>query len=230
MIRHTIAILFVITIALFGGGCPLVKDTSLPREEPTPEQLFQKGQTLFEQKKYLQAIEVWEGLKSAHPDFGKMPELYMKLADASFEQGTYEDARARYKECIELYPSHQDIVRAKYMVGMSYYNEIKSIDLDSTALINAADEFASIKDASSNDEWKKKADEKYRECRKKLGQKELLKATEYLSKKQYKPASIAAQRVVDEFKDLGLDDQAKAILDRTKDKVKDTVDKTKGKE
>ena len=49
MIRHTIAILFVIVIALVGGGCPLVKNTPLPQEEPTPEQLFQKGQTLFEQ-------------------------------------------------------------------------------------------------------------------------------------------------------------------------------------
>jgi outer membrane protein assembly factor BamD len=218
MTRHTFALLFVILIALLAGGCPSLTNKSLPQEEPKPEQIFEKGQTLFEKKKYAEAIQVWESLKSAHPDFAKMPEVYIKLADASFKSSTYDDAIGRYRQYIELYPTHDDALRAKYMVGMCYYSQIKPTDLDSGSLGYAASEFESIRDGSSDNEWKKKADEKYRDCRKKIGEKELYKARTYLSLRQYKSARMAAQRVMDEFKDLGLDEKAQAILDKTKDK------------
>ncbi len=213
-------IILVIAIAFIVGGCPSLWTTvPQPGQEPTPEELFKKGKDLFDEKKYQQAIGVLENLKSAHPDFEKMPEVYMKLADASFENGVYDDAASRFKQFIELYPNHEDIVRAKYMVGMCYFNQIKGIDLDSSALVHAAEEFAHVRDRAGESEWKQKADEKYRECKKKLGERELYKARTYLNLSQYKSARLAAQRVLEEYKDLGLDDMAKAILDKTEGKV-----------
>ncbi|MEW6349795.1 MAG: outer membrane protein assembly factor BamD [Thermodesulfobacteriota bacterium] len=220
MSRRICHFITVIAIALIVGGCPSLWNTvRAPGEEPTPELLFKKGKNLFDDKKYQEAIQVLESLKSAHPDFENMPEVYMKLADASFEKGAYDDAASRFKQFLELYPNHEDTVRAKYMVGMCYFNQIKRIDLDSTALVHAAEEFKTVVDRGGESEWKKKAEEKYRECRKRLGEKELYKAQNYLNQSQYRAARLAAQRVLDEYKDLGLDDQAKAIVAKTEGRV-----------
>ncbi len=220
MSRRICQFITVIAIALIVGGCPSLWNTIRPpAEEPTPEQLFKKGKDLFDEKKYQEAIQVLENLKSAHPDFDNMPEVYLKLADASFQKGAYDDAASRFKQFIELYPNHDDIVRAKYMVGMCYFSQIKGIDLDSTALVHAAEEFKHVLDRGGENEWKTKAEEKYKECRKKLGERELYKAQTYLNISQYKSAKLAAQRVLEEYKDLGLDDKAKAILHKTEGRV-----------
>ena len=51
-----------------------------------------------------------------------------------------------------------------------------------------------------------------------LGEKELYKARHYQKRKQYTAARIAAQRVLDEYGDLGLDKEAQEIIDYVKGK------------
>ena len=57
--------------------------------------------------------ESYQKLKSAFPDFKKMPEVYLKIADASFEQGEHDKAISRYMQFMELYPGHEEVPRAK---------------------------------------------------------------------------------------------------------------------
>ena len=75
---------------------------------------------------------------------------------------------------------------------------------------------ASLVDDPASGEWRKKAEEKYKVCRRKLGEKELYKADTYLSLKKYKAARMAAQRVIAEYHGLGLDKRAQQIIDKTR--------------
>ena len=63
-----------------------------------------------------------------------------------------------------------------------------------------------------------KAEEKTRECERKLAEKELYKARSYISLGNYKAARLATQRVLDQYPKLGLDDEAKKLLERIKNK------------
>lgn len=205
-------------LAMVLAGCPSLWNAGKTEKQLSPEEMFRQAEDNFKSKDYPQAIELYERLKSAHPDFNKMPEVYMKLADASFEQGAYEKAASRYLQFMELYPAHKDIPRAKYQVAMCYFNQIKNTDLDSRAIKQALDSFKLVADNPNSEEWGKKAEEKKRECLKKLAEKEIYKARTYVSVGNYNAARLAAQRVLEEFPKMGFDEKAKELIDKIKGK------------
>ena len=59
------------------------------------------------------------------------------------------------------------------MIAMTLFKQIKGTELDDTMLRGAEAAFKQVLDDSTAGEWKTKAEEKYRECRKKLGEHEL---------------------------------------------------------
>lgn len=207
-----------LVLAFVLAGCPSLWNAGKTNKQLSPEEMFRQAEDNFKAKSYSQAIELYERLKSAHPDFNKMPEVYMKLADASFEQGSYEKAASRYLQFIELYPANKDVHRAKYQVAMCYFNQIKNTDLDSRAIKQALDSFKLVADDPNSAEWGKKAEEKKRECLKKLAEKEIYKARTYVSVGNYNAARLAAQRVLEEFPKMGFDEKAKELIDKVKGK------------
>jgi outer membrane protein assembly factor BamD len=208
----------VLFSALLLAGCPSLWSSGAVEKASTPEELFQKAEENFRNKNYSQSIEVFERLKSAHPDFKKIPEVYLKLADASFNQGSYEKAASRYLQFVELYPAEKEVPRAKFQIAMCYFNQIKNMDLDSRAVKLALDSFKLVADDANAGEWGKKADEKVKECLKKLAEKEIYKAQTYLSVSNYTAARLAAKRVLEEFPKMGYDDKAQELIKKLKGK------------
>jgi outer membrane protein assembly factor BamD len=201
------------------AGCPSVwQSKATESAEAGPEQLYKRAEELYGKKSYSEAADVYQKLRSAYPDFDKIAEVYERLGDAFFNADKYEEAISRYRQFIELYPNHKDRARAKYMVGMAFFKQVKGKDLDNSVVERAEQAFKEVSQDTEAGEWAKKAEEKYRECRKKLAEKELYKAETYLSMKNYKAAKIAAQRILDEFKDMGLDKDANNLIERLKGK------------
>lgn len=202
------------------AGCPSIWQTKPVSRDAGAEEMFKAAQKSFDSKRYADAADQLQQLKHSHPDFDKMPEVSLRIGDAFYNDGKYEEAFTRYRQFIELYPNHKDKYRAKYMIGMAHFKQIKSIDLDDTAVRRAEEAFKQVKDDPEAGEWAKKAEEKYRECRIKLAQKELDKAASSLSRSQYKSARLVLQRVVDEFAEQAPDavKEAKKTLDRIKSK------------
>lgn len=214
LIRLLLPIIFSICVA----GCPSLWNKGSVEKADTPEELFSRAEKLLKDKNYHEAVETLERLKSAHPDYSKIPEVYMKLADAAYDQGSYENAASKYLQFMELYPGSKEVPRAKFNVAMSYFKQIKGTDLDSRAINLALDSFKLVAGDPNGGEWAKKAEEKIKECRKKLAEKELYKAKTYLSVSNYRAARLVAQRILDEYSDLGFDEEAKKLLKRLKDK------------
>lgn len=200
------------------SGCPSLWQSSKAEKQLSADDLYQKAEAEFKKKNYAQAIELFERLKSAHPDFSKIPEVYLKLADASFDEASYEKAASRYLQFLELYPAHKEVAKAKFNVAMCYFNQIKNTDLDSRAVKSALDSFKQLANDANAGEWAKKAEEKTKECLKKLAEKEIYKAQTYVSVGNYKAARLSAQRVLDEFPKVGLDDKAQELIKKLKGK------------
>ncbi|MGC8908623.1 MAG: outer membrane protein assembly factor BamD, partial [Desulfomonilaceae bacterium] len=184
----------------------------------TPDEMFARAEKLIKEKNYDDAIETLERLKSAHPDYSKIEEVYLKIADAAFEKGSYENAASKYYQFMELYPASKQVPRAKFNVAMCYFKQIKGTDLDNRVIQQAVDAFKTVADDPNAGEWAKKAEEKIRECRRKLAEKELYKAKTYISVGNYKAARVAAQRVLDEYAKVGLDEDAQKLLKSIKNK------------
>jgi len=199
------------------GGCPGLSGVKAPADS-SPEDLYQRAEKRFQDKEYPEAVDAYQRLKSAFPDFEKMPAVYVKIGDALYASGDYEKAISRYLQFLELYPAHQYVPRVRYYVAMSYFNQIKNTDLDNAILQRASDAFKSLAADEKAGKWAEKAKEKYEECRKKLAEKEIYKANTYWSMGNYQAARVAAQRVIDQYPNLGYDDEAKDLIKRAKAK------------
>jgi len=218
MNRTEFHIIAVALTVLMLAGCPALWTSETVLKNSTPEQLYREGERLFQQKDYSAAISAFDKLKSAHPQFEKTPDAYLKTADAMFENGAHEKAIGRYQTFVDLYPLHKDVPRAKYQAALSYFNQIKNTDLDNSMIQAALQAFKALSEDAKAGEWSKKAEEKLRECRKKLAEKEIYKARTYMGMSNYKAARVAAKRVLDEYSKLGYDAEANDLLKKTKDK------------
>jgi outer membrane protein assembly factor BamD len=207
-----------ILLALFLAGCPSIWNVEAIDKGATADQLYKIAEDRFEKKEYASAIEAYERLKSAYPDFKEIQQVYLRLGDAFFNAGEYEKAVNRYAQFMELYPAHKEVARAKYQIAMSSFKQIKSTDLDSRSVQKSANEFKALADDPDAGEWAKKAAEKYRECRQKLAAKELYKARTEISTGNYQAARLAAKRVLDEYPKLGYDDEANELIKKLKNK------------
>lgn len=211
-------IILVLFITMTLSGCPSVWNLETKNPEDIPEETYKKAEDLLKDKKYFQAIESLEKLKSAHPDFKQMPEVYLKIADAFYDEGSFDKAIARYLQFLELYPNNPDVPRAKYQIGMAYFSQIRGTDLDNSVVRSAIQAFKVVTELPEPGEWGKKAEEKINECKKKLAEKEIYKANTYVSLGNYKAARLAAQRVLDEFPKLGFDEVANDLIKKYKNK------------
>jgi len=217
-VRRKLSFFLVTFIAVLAAGCPSLWKTDLADKDLGPDKLFQAAEEQFQKKQYSKAIDLYERLKSGHPDFKKMPEVYAKIADAYFDEKSYDKAIGRYQQFIDLYPGHKEIPRAKFKIAMCYFNQMKNMDLDSSVVQAATAEFKAISENPNAGEWAKKAEEKYNECRKKLAAKEMYKAQHYLNMSNYQAARLAAKRVLDEYPKLGFDNDASELIKSIKGK------------
>ncbi|MBI4964245.1 MAG: outer membrane protein assembly factor BamD [Desulfomonile tiedjei] len=218
--KHGFHVFVVVLAALVLTGCPSLWNTELSDKPPSAEELFKTAESQFDRKEYKRALESYERLKSAFPDFKNIPKAYMRIADCLFNQGSYDHAISRYLQFIELYPNHKEAPRAKFQVALAYFNQIKNTDLDSSVVRRAADSFKALSGDPNAGEWAKQAEEKHRECMRKLGEKELYKAKHYVKMSNYRAARLAAKRILEEYPKLGLDEEAKELVERLKDKDK----------
>jgi outer membrane protein assembly factor BamD len=212
--------LAVLTVAclLSLTGCFTFLKSKPVKSDASPQELFKSAEDAFQKKSYAEAVELFERLKSSQPDFDKITEVYQRIADGFFNLAQYEEAISRYLQFLELYPNHEERHRTRYMIGMCYFNRVKGVDWDSSMIQRAEAAFKQVAEDSDAGQWRTKAEEKYKECRKKLAEGELYKAKSYISTSQYKAAKVAAQRILDQYGDLGFEKEAKAILDKLKDK------------
>ncbi len=211
-------LIFLLLFSMLLTGCPSVWNAETTKNRESPDDAYKQAQDLLKDKKYFQAIENLEKLKSAHPDFKEMPDVYLKIADAFFEEGSYDKSIARYLQFLELYPNNENVARAKYQIGMAYFRQIKGTDLDNSVVRSAIQSFKVVTELQEPGEWGKKAEERIRECRQKLAEKEIYKANTYVSLGNYKAARLAAQRVLDDFPKLGFDEAAQKLVDKYKDR------------
>ncbi len=218
MFKSGFRVLMTLLLLAFLGGCPALWTGPKAASESSPDELFRAAEKRFQDKEYTEAVDAYQRLKSAFPDFEKMPTVYVKIGDALYANGEYEKAISRYLQFLELYPAHSYVARVKYYIAMSYFNQIKKTDLDNAILQRASDAFKSLAADEKAGKWAEKAKEKYEGCRKKLAEKEMYKAHTYWSMGNYPAALVAAQRVIDQYPKLGYDDEAKDLIKRAKEK------------
>lgn len=108
---------------LVGTGCSSTPDGP----ENTPGQaLFEKASKELQEENYIQAIEMFNEVKTKYPysKYAKAAEL--SIADAYYGQESFPEAAASYQGFVELYPKDDRASYALFRQALSTVNQVPS--------------------------------------------------------------------------------------------------------
>jgi outer membrane protein assembly factor BamD len=198
----------LILAAAFLQGC------STTQVNKPADVLFKEGEEFFKDEKYEDAIAQWKKVKETYqsPELSTKAEL--NIAEAYFLNKDYIEAAAGYEDFRKLHPKHAQADFALYRQGMSYFNQIHSIDTDQTPVKNALTTFSSYLKLYPAGAQQVEVQEKHRECRDKQLQYELYVGRYYLKTDAFKSAISRLEESLKMFADSARRDEVLYYLGR----------------
>jgi len=218
LLRHCL-ILLTICLPLL-AGC-----ASTPIADPTPQELYARGETSFSKSRYQEAIGYWKQVKEQFPEPELMAKAEIGIANAHFLDDQFIEAGAAYEDFRRLHPAHDLAQFALYRQALSSYNLITGIDTDQIPVKNALALFESFVKQYPASEYVVKVREKIADCRAKLAQYEIYVGRFYYRTDAYQAAIGRLEGALTQFPDYAGHDEtlyylAKASLEtKQKDKA-----------
>ena len=204
-----------IILSLLLGGC-LWGKRGLKEKEATLAALYEKGLALYKKKKYSRALEVLNELMGSFP--GEDPYYTwaeLKVADCYFFKEEYTEAISHYEEFKKFHPFHEDIPYIIFQIGLSYFNQMLSIDRDQSATRNALSNFEFLIANYPPSLFTEKARDKVKICRERLAEKELYVAKFHYKRKKYQGAKARLEVIVELYPEVDILDEALAYLGKS---------------
>jgi len=185
----------------------LVQGCSTPHVNKSADVLYNEGEQFFKDGKYEDAIAQWKKVKESYQSQELTTKAELNIADAYFLNKDYIEAAAGYEDFRKLHPKHPQADFALYRQGLSYFNQIHSIDTDQTPVKNAQTTFASYLKLYPAGAQLAEVQEKNRECRDKQMQYELYVGRFYLKTDAYKAAIARLEESLKMFADSARRDE-----------------------
>jgi outer membrane protein assembly factor BamD len=201
-----IASLILSSALLQGCATPLVNKPA--------DQLYKDGEQFYQDGKYEDAIAQWKKVKESYQSPELTSKAELNIADAYFLNGDYIEAAAGYEDFRKLHPKHQQADFALYRQGMSYFNQIHSIDTDQTPVKNALTTLESYLKLYPAGAHLAEVQAKLRECRDKQLQYELYVGRFYIKTDAYKAAIARFEESLKMFPDSARRDEVMFYLGR----------------
>ena len=201
-------IAFILLSAAFLQGC------ATPQVNKTADVLYKEGEQFYQKGKYEDAIVQWKKVKDTYHSQELTTKAELNIADAYFLNGDYIEAAAGYEDFRKLHPRHPQADFALYRLGMSYFNQIHSIDTDQNPVKNAQITFDSYLKLYPAGAQLAEVQEKLRECRDKQLQYELYVGRFYLKTDAYKAAIARFEESLKMFADSKRRDEVLYYLGR----------------
>ena len=204
-------ILPVVAMLLF-SGCAFFFDSKA--DEKTAQELVNDGMEAFNRQRYRSAIESFNKLKDWYP-FSKYAILAeLKIADSHFYLGEYEAAVVAYESFENLHPRNEAIPYVIFQRGMSFIEQMETVDRDQTSAKKAIETFNRLKKTYPNSEYTVQADNYIRLSLKNMAGHEFYVGEFYFKSKHYKAAVVRFRTVVSSYPDVGLTEKALAYIAR----------------
>jgi outer membrane protein assembly factor BamD len=174
------------------------------------------GQEALENKNFLEAEKYFDYVRSKYPYIEASKEAELRLADATFEEEKYPEARDRYEGFVKLHPTHPKVDYAAYRAAYTHYKEIPSdffllppseekdqVEVNGT--VKAMNEFLR---QYPNSKYAPEAKKTLDDARKRLAQHELYVADFYARRKRWGAVVGRLNTVAEKYQGLGLDERA----------------------
>jgi outer membrane protein assembly factor BamD len=184
--------------------------------EGDPQTLYQEGLARFNKRDYSGALKRFERLKSNFPDsppYTIWAEL--KVGDCHFFRKEYAEAIAAYEEFKKIHPTHEEMPYVQYQIGMSYFNQMLSLDRDQTFTQKALSSFEYLAATYPPSLFTEKTKEKIEICRKRLADHEFYIGNFYYKRDRFDAASLRFQGLLEKYPKMPDEDRTLFLLEKS---------------
>jgi outer membrane protein assembly factor BamD len=201
MIYRNLFCIFLITILFFSCSKKDIQKSKI-NEVNLESQMIEaykeglkeldNGDVLFAAKKFNEAETLFPQSKYA-------PKSALMAAYSYYSENYYGDAKAELIRFLRVYPNHEDVVYAEYLLGLCYYEQIVDEKKDLQSIVDAKKTFESLISKHPNTEFATDAMFKINLIDEILAAKEMYLGRYYVERKKWIPALNRFRIVVDDY-------------------------------
>jgi outer membrane protein assembly factor BamD len=116
-----------LTALLLCAGCATTSgEAAAPNYASQAEANLRLGNEALADKDYLRAEQYFEFVKTKFPYLEASKEAELRLADTSFDQDRFPEAREKYQAFVKLHPTHPKVDYAAYQAALTHVKEMPS--------------------------------------------------------------------------------------------------------
>ena len=209
----------VVALAAIGpllvSGCMSEKDVDLSTyvEQTDPaDVLYNQALANMNAGRLEEASKKFAAVDRQHPYSEYARKSMVMGAFANYRQGNYDDAIASAKRYLTLYPSTDDAAYAEYIIGLSYYRQIKDVTQDQKEARQTIQAMQDLVQRWPDSEYVEDAKAKIRFANDQLAGKEMQIGRYYLERREYIAAIKRFRTVVETYSNTRHIEEALARL------------------
>ena len=200
---------------MLATGCATTRPTF--EDVPPADELYASGLEILEGRRILglftwvdydQAIQKFQAIIDNYPYSEFETKAQLKIADAYFRDGRYDEALAYYRDFADLHPQHPRVPYTLLQAARCHYAQIESIDRDQSATRRATETLDVLLREHPYAEETREGEEMMVELRGRLALHMLQIGDFYRERTHWQSAAARYRRVLDEYPGLGLDARA----------------------
>lgn len=182
-------------------------------EQMPAQQLAYDGMDYYNRGKYRRALEHFQQLKDWYPlsRYAILAEL--KAANCRYHLEEYEEAIIGYEEFENLHPRNEAVPYVIYQIGLSYFNEMESVDRDQTKTQNGLDTFLRLQEQHPDSPFTQQAQEQITASLRNLAGHDMYVGKFYYKGKHYMAALARFEKIMTGYPDVGLHEEAQRYID-----------------
>ncbi len=201
---------------LFMSGCmssekDIDLSTYVDQTEPA-DVLYNQGLANLNAGRLNEAAKKFAAVDRQHPYSEWARKSMVMGAFTNYRQGNYDDAVSSAKRYLTLYPSTDDAAYATYIIGLSYYRQIKDVTQDQKEARQTIQAMQELVTRWPDSEYVEDAKAKIRFANDQLAGKEMQVGRYYLERREYLAAVKRFRNVVENYSNTRQVEEALARL------------------
>jgi len=175
-------------------------DLSTYVEQTDPaDVLYNQGLANLNAGRMSEAIAKFEAIDRQHPYSEFARKALLMSTFANYRQGNYQEAINNGKRYVTLYPTTPDAAYAQYLVGLSYFRQIRDVTQDQKEARQTAEAMEELVQRWPDSEYVEDAKAKIRFAQDQLAGKEMQIGRYYLERREYIAAIRRFRGVVENY-------------------------------
>jgi outer membrane protein assembly factor BamD len=172
----------------------------VPLESLSAEEIFQRGEfTLETSRKGKDAVRYFGEVERLYPYSEYAKRALIMQAYAYHKDRDYENSRATAQRYIDTYPGDEDAAYAKYLLALSYYDQIDEVGRDQGLTFQALQALRAVIEEYPDSEYAQSSILKFDLAFDHLASKEMEIGRYYLKRRHYAAAINRFRVVVEQY-------------------------------